>query len=214
MKRYIFYNREKIYPTKIVCVGRNYVKHIEELGNELPDDIVLFMKPNSSITDEIEIKRFENVHYEGELSFLIGKGLSFKDIPSVNSDVIKGIGFGLDLTLRELQSKLKAKGLPWEKAKGFDGAAFFSDFKKITKDIDLNNIEYQLKINGETRQRTTSSHMIFKPITIIKKILEYFSLEENDIIMSGTPSGVGVLNKGDFLEYEIKGFLSGNLRIK
>ncbi len=205
----VFYNKEKVYPSKIVCVGRNYVKHIEELNNEIPNDIVLFIKPNSSITDNIIINRFENIHYEGELSFLIGKNLSVNDTDTINKNIIKGIGFGLDLTLRELQTKLKSKGLPWEKAKAFDGAAYFSEFVSINNSIQLDDIEFSLKINGEIKQSSTSSKMIFKPITIIRKILQYFSLNENDIIMSGTPSGVGVLHKGDILEYNIKDILSG-----
>jgi len=213
LKKYIILNGEKIYPSKIICVGRNYLKHVEELNNEIPEDIVLFIKPNSSITDKIILDRFNNIHYEGELSLLIGKELNHSDIPNIDNSSIKGIGFGLDLTLRELQTRLKSKGLPWEKAKGFDGAAFFSKFYPLKDDIRLDNMDFSLKINGEIRQKSNSSYMIFKPFTIIKKILEYFSLNENDIIMTGTPAGVGVLNKGDLLEYEIKNILSGTLKI-
>jgi 2-keto-4-pentenoate hydratase/2-oxohepta-3-ene-1,7-dioic acid hydratase in catechol pathway len=213
LKRYIQYKEDKFYPSKIVCVGRNYVKHIQELGNELPEDIVLFIKPNSSITDKIILKRFKNIHYEGELSFLIGENINYNNISDIDKSFIKGIGFGFDFTLRELQSNLKKRGLPWEKSKSFDGAAFFSNFYPLPDDIELDNINFSLKINGEIKQKSNSSYMIFKPLTIIKKILEYFSLNENDIIMTGTPEGVGILNKGDLLEYEINNILSGKVKI-
>ncbi len=207
LKKFVLFEGEKVYPSKIVCVGRNYVKHIQELNNEIPEDIVLFIKPNSSIGIP-DFKRYDyKIHYEGEISFLIGKEIGYGD--RVDKSVFKGIGFGIDFTMRDLQKKLKEKGLPWEKAKAFDGGAYFSEFKKIPKELDLNNIEFYLKINDKSVQRSSSSNMLFKPLTIVENIIKYFKLDEGDIIMTGTPEGVGIINPKDVIEYEIKGIVKG-----
>ena len=211
MQNYVIFEKEKVCPSKIVCVGRNYVKHIRELNNEIPDDIVLFIKPNSSI-GKPEFKRYDYpIHYEGEISFLVGKSVKYGD--RIDASVFKGIGFGIDFTMRTLQKKLKEKGLPWEKAKAFDGGALFSEFESIPDYIDFENIEFSLKINGKLKQSSSSSHMLFKPLTIVKKIVEFFGLNENDIIMTGTPEGVGEAHQEDLFEYEIKGILSGSFKL-
>ena len=172
--------REKITPCKIVCVGRNYVEHVKELNNEIPSEPVYFIKPNSSISDEIIYK--DGLHYEGEISFLI------------KNKKIVAVGFGFDLTLRDIQTKLKQKGLPWERAKAFKGAAIFSDFVKID---DLNNLEVEVVKNGEIVQRGGVELMMYKPDFLVKDIDEIFGLDDGDIIMSGTPKGVGRVEKGD-----------------
>ena len=146
------YNNEKITPSKIICVGRNYVNHIKELNNEIPEEMVLFMKPNSAISDTLNSFAGEALHYESELSFLYLDG------------GFKAAAFGLDLTKRELQSRLKAKGLPWEKAKAFDGAALFSPFVSVDCNLYLSLI---LKINGAIIQASDEEHMIHKPDEIL-----------------------------------------------
>ena len=172
--------REKITPCKIVCVGRNYVEHVKELNNEIPSEPVYFIKPNSSISDEIIYK--DGLHYEGEISFLI------------ENKKIVAVGFGFDLTLRDIQTKLKQKGLPWERAKAFKGAAVFSDFVEID---NVENLEVEVIKNGKVAQRGGINLMMYKPDFLVSDIDEIFGLDDGDIIMSGTPKGVGIVEKGD-----------------
>jgi 2-keto-4-pentenoate hydratase/2-oxohepta-3-ene-1,7-dioic acid hydratase in catechol pathway len=171
-------------PSKIVCIGRNYLEHIKELGNETPDQMVIFNKPNSAISAKLHATHGEALHYEGEICFM------------VRDNKLHALGFGLDLTRRELQSKLKAKGLPWERAKAFDGAACFSDFVTLG-DIELASLSLQLEINGELRQDGGYSLMMHKPAQILAGIQEFMQLEDGDIIMTGTPKGVGQVKAGD-----------------
>jgi len=175
---------EHIAPSKIVCIGRNYLEHIRELGNETPDDMVIFNKPNSSISSRLLAARDEPLHYEGEICFMVQDGS------------LSAVGFGLDLTQRELQSKLKAKGLPWERAKAFDGAACFSDFVALG-DTPLDSLSLQLEINGELRQQGGYELMMYKPEQILSGIARFMSLDDGDIIMTGTPKGVGQVQPGD-----------------
>ena len=183
MNRILLENSE-IFPSKVVCIGRNYIEHIKELNNEVPEDMVFFIKPNSAISQKLIFPQNQtSCHYEAEISFLI------------KEDKIVAVGFGLDLTLREIQSKLKEKGLPWERAKAFDGAAVFSRFVSFKDDISKLGIE--LFINGELKQKGDISMMINKPLQIIKEANTFLSFEDGDILMSGTPSGVGEFKKGD-----------------
>ena len=165
-----------------MCVGRNYVEHIQELGNEIPKNMVLFLKPNSAVSNELRYVSDDN-HYEGEISFLV-----------MNKKIV-GVGFGLDLTKRELQSYLKSKGLPWERAKCFDGAAVFSGFVPFACGVD--ELSLELYINGNLTQKGGAVHMIYKPKTILEEVESFLSLEDGDIIMSGTPKGVGKYKIGD-----------------
>jgi 2-keto-4-pentenoate hydratase/2-oxohepta-3-ene-1,7-dioic acid hydratase in catechol pathway len=172
-----------IYPSKIVCIGRNYAHHIEELGNEVPDEPVIFIKPNSAISADIRLSGTDSIHYEGEMSFVFrGGGLA-------------GIGFGLDLTKREVQNRLKAKGLPWERAKAFDGSAVFSDF--VTFSGDISRLKLELYINGQLVQQAGYELMLYKPGEILAETESFLSMEEHDLIMTGTPAGVGALTPGD-----------------
>lgn len=182
----INYNGNPITPSKIVCVGRNYAAHIEELGNEIPDDMVVFNKPNSAISNTLHSNLGEALHYEGELAFLIQCG------------ELAAVGFGLDLTKRRLQSKLKDKGLPWERAKAFDGAAVFSNFVALPQDVET--LTLQLSVNGEARQQGGVSLMMYKPQIILQELSRFSSLEDGDIIMTGTPQGVGVIKSGEHFE--------------
>jgi len=184
----ITFQNQQITPSKVVCVGRNYVEHIHELNNEMPSQMVLFNKPNSSITNTLYY--FSPTHrYEGELCFLI------------ENKQITAIGFGLDLTNKEAQEYAKKKGLPWERAKAFDNSAVFSEF--IAFSGDLKDISFKLWINGELKQEGNYDLMIYKPATILEEIVSFMSLEDGDIIMSGTPKGVGNYKKGDIFEAKI-----------
>ncbi len=185
----VVFEDEIVTPCKIVCVGRNYVEHIKELGNEIPEEMVLFLKPNSSISDDLYFVGDDN-HYEGEISFLIKEGK------------IYGVGFGLDLTKRDLQSKLKSKGLPWERAKAFDKAAVFSKFVKIDE-LEVERVGMKLFINDKLSQEGGVELMIYKPNTILKEVKSFMSLDDFDIIMSGTPKGVGNYRRGDNFLAEI-----------
>ena len=175
---------EQVAPSKVVCIGRNYLEHIRELGNETPDDMVIFNKPNSAISTTLRAAIDEPLHYEGEICFMLRNG------------DLHAVGFGLDLTRRGLQSKLKAKGLPWERAKAFDGAACFSDFVTLG-DTALESLSLQLEVDGELRQDGGYELMMYKPAQILDGIAEFMSLEDGDIVMTGTPSGVGQVNAGE-----------------
>jgi len=177
-------DNSEITPSKIVCIGRNYMEHIRELGNETPDDMVIFNKPNSSISEKLLANIDEPLHYEGEICFTVRAGL------------LHSVGFGLDLTRRELQSKLKAKGLPWERAKAFDGAACFSDFVTLGE-TPLESLSLQLEVDGELRQDGGYALMMYKPAKILAGIQRFMSLEDGDIIMTGTPQGVGQVKAGE-----------------
>ena len=177
-------HNETIFPSKVVCIGRNYTEHIKELNNDTPDDMVFFIKPNSSISTRLHFpKKHNSCHYEAEISFLM------------EENKISAVGFGLDLTLREVQSTLKAKGLPWERAKAFDSSAVFSKFINFSDDI--NKLEVELFINDELKQKGGVVSMINKPDEIIKEANTFLSFEDGDILMTGTPSGVGKFYEGD-----------------
>ncbi len=169
-------------PSKIVCVGRNYLDHIVELGNEPASEMVVFSKPNSAIAEELVAWRGEAVHYEGELSFVVEEG------------GFHYVGFGLDLTKRDLQGKLQREGLPWERCKGFDGSALFSEFVRM--DGIPEDLELRLSIGGELRQRGGVANMIYKPTEIFEEILRFMALEDGDVVMTGTPKGVGPVESG------------------
>ena len=180
MKTILVENRT-VSPSKIVCIGRNYVEHISELNNEVPDDMVVFLKPNSAITEELNSFHNEQLHYEAELCFLFENGR------------FSAVGLGLDITKRELQDKLKSKGLPWERAKAFNGSAVFSQFVEISK--ISNGLSLELDINGKNIQSADIGMMIHKPDEILSELLTFISLNDGDIVMTGTPKGVGKIIK-------------------
>ncbi|MBT3277551.1 MAG: fumarylacetoacetate hydrolase family protein [Candidatus Thioglobus sp.] len=183
-------NKKMITPSKVVCVGRNYYAHISELNNEIPDQMVLFSKPNSAISNELNSYHQEPIHYEGELAFVFENGR------------FSAVGFGFDLTKRGLQSQLKKKSLPWERAKSFDGSAVFSMFIPI-ESIDP-SLSFTLSINGVVAQQGNLELMIHSPEKILKEIQSFMHLEDGDIVMTGTPKGVGVLESGDMYQVLIK----------
>jgi len=182
MNNSIIFENKKIRPSKIVCIGRNYVEHIQELNNETPDTMVVFNKPNSAISNEL--KYFTpDTRFEGEICFLI------------ENKQIAGIGFGLDLTKAEIQNKIKAKGWPWERAKAFNGSAVLGEF--VAFNGDITKLKLELFINKKLVQFATYDLMIYKPKKMIEEIETFMSLEDGDIIMSGTPKGVGNYKVGD-----------------
>jgi len=184
----IIVDNKKIIPSKIVCIGRNYVEHIVELGNEIPDEMVVFNKPNSAISTTLNSHHQEQLHYEGELCFV------------VNNGTFSAVGFGLDLTKRTLQGKLKGKGLPWERAKAFNGAAVFSDFVKIEQDDVNESLRLELTINDQVIQQGGVELMMYKPVDILAELKSYTELYDGDIVMTGTPKGVGIVSKGDIFK--------------
>ena len=189
---------------KVICVGRNYAAHARELGNAVPTTPILFMKPTSSIVsirNDItcpDAVLYGDTHYEAELCIQLAANLSKATIQQARQ-AIGSITLGLDLTLRELQSQLKAKGQPWERAKCFDGACVLADWLKPEIFGDLSQVKYQLYINNELTQDGDSALMLFPIYELLAEISHAFSLQAGDVIMTGTPSGVGVLKAGDQL---------------
>lgn len=182
MMKTVQFKERRIAPSKILCVGRNYSEHIAELGNEVPDSMVVFFKPNSAISDRLVVGSVEPLHYEAEICYLVEAG------------ELAGIGVGLDLTRRTLQSRLKEKGLPWERAKAFDGAAVFGEFVRLP-DGDA-PVQVKLQIDGRTAQAGDSRQMIYSPAQVLAELKTFTSLYDGDVIMTGTPKGVGIVSPG------------------
>lgn len=186
----ITFDTQTIEIGKIVCVGRNYIEHIQELQNEVPSSMVVFMKPSSCIGEELFSQNLdEQIHYESEICFLVKDGK------------FSAVGFGLDLTKRSLQKELKIKGLPWERAKAFDGAALFSEFFSFNE--EFKDLSVRLFIDGELIQYGRVTQMIYKPEVIFQEINSFSKLNDFDIVMSGTPKGVGVVKSGSEFKGEI-----------
>ena len=180
---FVRFEKQEVFPSKIICIGRNYAGHIKELGNVVPEQAVIFIKPNSAISNELFSAKKDLIHYEGEISFLIKAG------------EISGVGFGLDLTKREVQTKLKSQGFPWERSKAFDKSAVFGDFVPFKGNI--NNLKLELDINNKLIQSGSCELMLNKPAQILTEIKTFLTLEDGDLIMTGTPKGVGVVCSGD-----------------
>ncbi|MEE9337879.1 MAG: fumarylacetoacetate hydrolase family protein [Methylococcaceae bacterium] len=178
----VIWDSKDIYPSKIICVGRNYADHIKELNNEVSKEPVIFIKPNSSISNVIYPNKDDVIHYEAELTFLISSG------------EIRGVGFGIDLTKRELQTKLKAHGLPWERAKSFDNSAVFSEFVTFS---NISELRLELYLNGSLAQNGSYELMLNKPNFLLSDAKRFISFEDGDLLMTGTPKGVGQVNAGD-----------------
>lgn len=202
---------------KVVCVGRNYAEHAKELNNPLPTEPLLFIKPGSCVVPleggfSIPDDR-GSVHYEAEIAVLIGKPLSRTPNEEEVLDAISGFAPALDLTLRDVQSKLKDKGHPWEIAKSFDGACVLAPFVPGDTVADLRAIGIRLTINGEVRQDGSSAEMIFPIVPVIQEMAGHFNLQPGDVILTGTPAGVGPLNKGDELVLDLVGHSSFASRV-
>jgi 2-keto-4-pentenoate hydratase/2-oxohepta-3-ene-1,7-dioic acid hydratase in catechol pathway len=202
---------------KIICIGRNYTAHIDELKNEKPEEPVVFIKPDSSVLpkqQDFYIPEFSNdVHYEVEVLVKIkkvGKHISKEFAPTYYDE----IGLGIDFTARDVQSKLKEKGLPWEKAKGFDGAAVIGEWLPKTDFKDVNDLNFKLVKNDEIVQQGNTSFMLWKIDEIIAYVSTYFMLKKGDIIFTGTPAGVGKISPNDYLSGSLEDKELFTLKIK
>lgn len=196
---------------KVVCVGRNYAAHAAELGNEIPTRPILFIKPASSVigidsliaSQVIDAPRDTayDVHYEAELCVRIGAPLKAASIEAIKAtpNAIDAVTLGLDLTLRELQSELKAKGHPWERAKCFDGSCVLAQWVNPEAYADFSAVSYELYINEQLTQEGNTELMLFPLYELLSEISYAFSLQPDDVVMTGTPSGVGMLKAGDRL---------------
>lgn len=207
MRQITFNDGTTLYPGKIIGLGRNYLDHIRELGNAVPERAVIFCKPLSSLLNDggvIILPDFaEECHHELELAVLIG--ITGKNIATEQAlEHVAGYAVALDLTLRDLQTQLKEKGLPWDIAKGFDTSCPLSAFVRADQVTAPNNLELQLKVNGEVRQQGNTAQMMRSIEEIITEISSYFTLEPGDILLTGTPAGVAKLNSGDILEGKIE----------
>ncbi len=190
----IYVESHPIIPSKILCVGRNYLAHINELNNEIAKNMVLFFKPNSAISNTLLSshglsEQTEALHYEAEICFLY------------ECHRFSAVGIGLDLTKRALQSQLKQKGLPWERAKAFDGSALFSDFVKIDNVSD--ELQLNLYIDDVLTQVAKIPNMIYSPEDILQTLQSFITLEDGDVIMTGTPAGVGPVEPGNHFKGDL-----------
>ncbi len=193
---------------KIICIGRNYANHIEELKNERPTEPVVFMKPDSAILlkqHPFVIPEFsEDIHHEIELIVKISKVGKYIE-PKFAHKYYDEISVGIDFTARDLQTKLKEKGLPWEKAKAFDGSAVIGEFLPKSQFVSLENVTFELKNNDITVQKGNSDMMLWNISELISYVSQFFTLKIGDIIFTGTPAGVAAVKPNDVLE----GFLEG-----
>jgi 5-carboxymethyl-2-hydroxymuconate isomerase len=207
---------KKIKVGKILCVGQNYKKHINELKSTKSKNPLIFMKPSTSIIHEgtsIILPEFsEEVHHETELALLMGK--NGKNIPKGKwKEYVTGVGIALDLTLRDIQNEAKKNGHPWTICKGFDGSCPLSKFRSLERINDLQKLKIQLHINDQLRQNGYTGDMIWSIDQLLVFISRIFTLEKGDIILTGTPAGVGKLHSGDHLHAEISEIGSMNFTV-
>jgi len=194
---------------KIICVGRNYAEHAKELKNDVPTEPVIFMKPKSALllpTKPLYYPEFtDDLHYECEAVIRICKNGKFIQEKFAHK-YYDAVSLGIDFTARDVQQRLKTKGLPWEIAKAFDGSAAVGTFTPLSEETNVNALPFQLKKNGETVQDGNTGDMIFTVDKIIAYISKYFTLNIGDLLFTGTPAGVGPVTVNDKLE----GYLQGN----
>ncbi|NNE03134.1 MAG: fumarylacetoacetate hydrolase family protein [Eudoraea sp.] len=202
---------------KIICIGRNYADHIKELSNERPEHPVIFIKPDSSVLpkeQDFYIPEFSNeIHYEVEVLVKIkkvGRHIASKFAHKYYDEV----GLGIDFTARDLQSQLKEKGLPWEKAKGFDGAAVIGKWLNKSTFEDLKNLDFELLLNQQVVQKGNTGHMLWNIDEIIAYVSQFFTLKKGDIIFTGTPAGVGKVSVNDYLSGSLQGEEMFSVKIK
>ena len=202
---------------KIICIGRNYSQHAEELSNKKPESPVIFIKPDTAILQSklpFYIPPFSNqIHHEVEVLVRInriGKYIEEKFAHKYYQE----IGLGIDFTARDLQQNLKEKGLPWEKAKAFDGSALIGNWFNKNNFSDLNQLDFELVKNSETVQEGNTSQMIWSIDTLINEVSRFFTLKIGDIIFTGTPAGVGPVVENDVLEGYLDGKKAFTLKIK
>lgn len=198
---------------KIICIGRNYVDHIKELSNERPKDPVVFIKPDSSVLpneQDFYIPDFSSdIHHEVEVLVKIKK-VGKHIAPEFSHLYYDELGLGIDFTARDLQEELKSKGLPWEKCKGFDGAAVIGSWVSKASFQDLNALDFSLEKNKIVVQQASTAQMLWSIDALISYVSTFFTLKKGDVIFTGTPSGVGPVKQGDILE----GYLMGQSMFK
>ncbi len=202
---------------KIICIGRNYTKHIEELQNEKPAEPIIFLKPDTAILPKnfpFFIPEFSSdIHHEVEILVKINRVGKHID-PKFAHKYYDEIGLGIDFTARDVQARLKDKGLPWEKAKAFDGSAVIGEFLPKSQFNSLENITFELTSNGKQVQIGNTSHMLWKIDELISYVSQYFTLKIGDIIFTGTPEGVEKVNPEDILEGYIEGQKLFRIQVK
>lgn len=200
---------------KIVCIGRNYAEHAKELNNPIPTEPLLFIKPATAavhLTRPLDFPRDQGaVHFETELAVLIGKPLTNASASDAEAAIL-GYGLALDLTLRDLQSRLKEQGHPWERAKGFDRACPLTPFVPAS-DLEQRRLHFSLDIDGERQQSGDTADMLFPVVPLIALISTQFSLLPGDVILTGTPKGVGPLQSGQILQLTLEDRLSVSTRV-
>ncbi len=202
---------------KIVCVGLNYIKHIEEMSSKRSSEPVLFLKPSTSILvegEKIKLPSFsQEIHHEVEMALLIGK-----EAKNINKEIwesyVSGVSVALDLTLRDLQNNAKKMGRPWCVSKGFDGACPVGRFVLLSEIGSISNLEIELYKNDELKQKGNTSQMIFPPGELISHISRIFTLEQGDIILTGTPAGVGPIYSKDIIRAKIENIGSINFEVE
>ena len=196
---------------KILCIGRNYAAHAAELNNPLPDQAVLFIKPADAACDMSQTVVIPadqgSVHHELEIALLIGSPLK-SATPDECLNAIAGVGLGLDLTLRDVQSGLKQKGLPWERAKAFDGACPLSPFVSAAKVSDWQDLHFSLTRNGQPQQAGHSANMLYPVAELLSEMSAVFTINPGDVVMTGTPEGVGPMSAGDKLAVTLEDWIS------
>lgn len=202
---------------KLICIGRNYTAHIEELANERPEEPVVFIKPDSAVLPKEQnfyIPEFSNeIHYEVEVLVKIKKVGKHIEERFANK-YYDELGLGIDFTARDLQSQLKEKGLPWEKAKGFDGAAVIGSWCNKSNFTDLNDLNFSLFKNGKEVQKGNTSLMLWKIDELISYVSTFFMLKKGDILFTGTPAGVGKIEANDYLSGILEGQEIFTVKIK
>jgi len=210
-------SRTTVHPGKILCIGRNYAAHARELGNEVPEEPVVFLKPLTSLVGNgskiVLPPRTQDVHHEVELVLVIGKG--GKDIPAAEAlNHVDGYAVGLDMTARDVQNEAKKKGLPWTVAKGFDTFAPVGDFVAASRIPHPQDLSIKLSVNGEVRQQGSTADMIYSVAELVSYCSTLFTLMPGDLIFTGTPEGVGPVKDGDVLEAEITGLPKLTMRVR
>ena len=202
---------------KIICIGRNYARHVEELKNERPDEPVIFMKPDTAVVQKqfpFVIPEFtDDVHHEVEVLVKISRVGKYIDAKFAHK-YYEEIGLGIDFTARDLQSKLKEKGLPWEKAKAFDGSAVIGDFLPKSQFATLENISFELHNNGTMAQKGNTQQMLWKIDELVAYASQYFTLRTGDVIFTGTPEGVAKVSTGDVLEGYLENVKMFRIQVK
>jgi 2-keto-4-pentenoate hydratase/2-oxohepta-3-ene-1,7-dioic acid hydratase in catechol pathway len=202
---------------KIICIGRNYANHIAELQNERPEEPVIFLKPDSAVLPDkapFVIPDFSSdIHHEIEVIVKINKLGKYID-PKFAHKYYDEIGLGIDFTARDVQNRLKEKGLPWEKAKAFDGSAIIGDFLPKNEFSSTENITFELTNNGQTVQKGNTANMLWKIDEIIAYVSQFFTLKKGDVIFTGTPEGVAKVTPNDILEGFIENKKVLRLQIK